>query len=244
MRNFSAIIAAGTLAVSLLPLSAQAQEGTGPFGGTLSAEIGVTTDYVFRGISQTDGDPALQGGVEYAFPVGNMEIYAGVWGSSINFGGDGDGSLEFDYLAGLRGSHAGLDWDAGIIHYTYPGSSSSLDYDFTEFALSGAYDLGFVVPGAGIAYSPDFFGGTGDAWYYYATLEVPVPLPALEAYELGVYGRFGRQTIKDGDDYNEWLIGIGGSLYGLGLALEYTDTDISGDDLADDRFVFTVSAAF
>lgn len=91
---------------------------------TLSANVALTSEYLFRGIAQTNGKPALQGGFDLAHASG---FYAGTWGSSISWLSDGNAdisaSLEWDLYAGYTGSlgNAGLSYDVGALLYLYPG---------------------------------------------------------------------------------------------------------------------------
>ena len=91
-KRLVAVACAALLSVPFAVSAQESEESTSPF----SASFGVTTDYVFRGVSQTDEDPTLQAGFTYTSPVG---LYAGVWGSGVDFG-DGGPDAEVDYLIG------------------------------------------------------------------------------------------------------------------------------------------------
>lgn len=127
-------------AVCLLALSAgvlAAQEGEAVPPVTLSGNIAITSDYVFRGLTQNWGDPAIQGGLDVAFPHG---FYAGVWGSNVSAKSYSGGSLEADLYAGWKGDLGGFTLQLGAIEYFYPGT----DYDFdTAEALVGLSRWGF-----------------------------------------------------------------------------------------------------
>ena len=88
----------------------------------LSATATFTTDYVFRGISQTQGNPAAQAEFDATYGI----FYAGIWGSNIDFGGTGFGQesppLEIDYYAGITPSWQGIDFDIAGLYYTYPSA--------------------------------------------------------------------------------------------------------------------------
>jgi uncharacterized protein (TIGR02001 family) len=91
---------------------------------TFTGNVGLVTDYLFRGISQTHGKPAIQGGFDYAHSSG---FYAGVWGSSIAWVSDAQNTsvpLELDVYGGYKNTFAGGDWnyDVGLITYNYPGT--------------------------------------------------------------------------------------------------------------------------
>ena len=94
--------------------------------GEFSANVGLFSEYYFRGISQTDDAPALQGGLDWYATVdeGNgLGVYLGVWGSNVDFneaaGIDG-ATVEIDYYGGLTGDigSTALSWDVGFIYYT------------------------------------------------------------------------------------------------------------------------------
>jgi len=112
---------------------------------SFTANLGVTSDYVFRGISQTSGRPALQGGADYAHASG---LYAGLWASNINwitaFGATGSAKIEVDTYFGFRKTLQNeLSYDAGFIRYNYPGSytpsAGTAKADTNEVYLSFGY---------------------------------------------------------------------------------------------------------
>jgi len=114
--------------------------------GTFSANVALTSDYVWRGVSQNDENPAVQGGFDYE----NGLFYAGTWASNV----DADGTLEFDLYGGLAGeTEGGLAWDVGVIAYAYPGSD---DLDFAEIYGGLGYEFeGGVGVGGYVYFDPD-----------------------------------------------------------------------------------------
>jgi uncharacterized protein (TIGR02001 family) len=93
---------------------------------TLSYNVGVVTDYRFRGIAQTSKKPAIQGGVDFAHKSG---FYLGAWGSNVrwikDFNGATKGNLEIDLYGGYKGEIAkDFGFDVGLIAYQYPGNNS------------------------------------------------------------------------------------------------------------------------
>jgi uncharacterized protein (TIGR02001 family) len=106
------LLAAPLLAMSLNALAAD----PAPLTGNLT----IISDYKFRGYTQTNYKPALQGGIDYALPGG---FYIGNWNSSIEQSLYGGASLESDFYGGFKGKIGGLDFDIGAIHYMYPGST-------------------------------------------------------------------------------------------------------------------------
>ena len=105
----------------------------------VSGNVTLTSDYKFRGISQSDESPAIQGGFDLDIGKG---FYAGVWGSSVDFDvneGGYDGSLELDYYAGWGGSlgDSGVGIDVGYLYYDYPGDNGDKgDYQELYGSLS------------------------------------------------------------------------------------------------------------
>jgi uncharacterized protein (TIGR02001 family) len=107
---------------------------------TFSYNIGVVTDYRFRGISQTNFGTALQGGVDFAHKSG---VYAGLWASNVDwiiqFNGASSGSTEIDFYAGFKGEITkDLGFDVGFITYQYPGNNSGEAGTFGAGAVTNA----------------------------------------------------------------------------------------------------------
>lgn len=201
----------------------------------LSANVGLTTDYVFRGISKSDESAALQGGFDYEDPSG---LYAGVWGSNIDFNNVDDGSLELDFYGGFANEIDQFSYDVGAIYYSYPGSDSNLNYDFFEVYIAGSYDFELASLSVGMNYSPEFFGDTGDALYYYAGVDVPLP------HDFSLVAHVGQQDIDDSKDYMDWSLGLGYNYMDFDFAVAYTDTDLDQSDIDEGRVVLSVSRTF
>ena len=87
-----------------------------------SANVGLSSNYVWRGVSQTADEIAVSGGFDYSAESG---FYAGVWGSNVSFNGEDGGGNEFD----IYGGWANDMFDIGVLNYRYPGGN---DLDFTE----------------------------------------------------------------------------------------------------------------
>jgi len=235
-------------------LIAQAEEedgNTAGIPGTFSGTVALTTNYVFRGLSQSDNNPAIQGSFDYALPLSEqVSVYAGVFGSSVDFNDGDEASIEVDLYTGVAYQPTEkLSTSFTAFYYLYPGASSSLNYDYFEFFADANYDLDKVVLGATAAYSPDNFASSGDAFYVEGRADVPLP------QDLTLSAALGYQTISDNaafgtPDHLNWSVGLGYSLAGFDLSLKYTDTDLSrgecfgGTDLCDAGAVFTVSRSF
>lgn len=211
------------------------EEGAIP--GEFSANVALATDYVFRGISQTDNEAAIQGGFDYLYDFGPAGVHAGIWGSNVKFT---DATIEIDYTVGVGGSVDNFSWDVSGIYYTYPGASSSLNYDFFEIAPSLGYDFGFMSLGAGVNYSPEYFGDSGDATYTHANIDIPI------GKYFTVSGNVGYQTIDDNaafgtDDYTDWGVSVSTEVAGFGLSAGWTDTDLDKSQCDSACGVFSVA---
>jgi len=186
----------------------------------LSYNVGVVSDYVFRGVSQTQEDPAIQGGIDATYGIG----YAGVWASNVDFGAD-DPSAEIDLYAGVRPTIGDTSIDLGVLYYGYakdkgltPGS-----YSYVELKAAASRPVGPATFGLAAYYSPEFPGKTGDAIYY----EVNGSVPVME--KLTLSGALGHQEINKAGDYATWNLGLTYAVTDkLGLDVRYSDTDEHG----------------
>lgn len=216
-----------------------------------SGNVALATDYTFRGISQTNGSSAIQGG----FDASSGKIYAGVWASNVAFGG----SQELDIYAGFKPTVGPVSLDVGVIGYLYPNSSD----DGAETDYYEGYAKASVTPaegwtlGAAGYYSPDFTLATDKAYY----LEVNGAYAVSD--KLSISAAYGYQKIDDvngpaagklDDSYETWNIGGTYSIAGFGLDLRYVDTSLGSSDRiittgfateqnADGRVVLTIKRA-
>ena len=227
---------------------------------SFSANVMLTSDYVYRGISQTDEDPALQGGFDYSHASG---LYLGVWASNVEFGhvigGDDDSdvfnfnhaSLEIDVYGGMTGEFAnGLSWDVGATYYAYPDSTDPVahgDFDFLEFSGSLSYTWDIATADIGVAYSADFFGEDDEGvwWHGGLGLDMGVVKPYVKVGHQDVEGDV---TNPNGFHYTYYAVGASTSIDDkLTFDLSWQDADLCGNiDLDDDdiceAFVFSVSS--
>jgi uncharacterized protein (TIGR02001 family) len=204
----------------------------------VTGSVAFTSDYTFRGISQTDRNPAVQGGITLTTDPG---FFIGAWGSNVDFNDGDEASMELDYIVGYSGSLDALSYTAQFLYYSYPGSRGSLNYGYWEGNLGASYDLGGIIPSVNVFYTPDTFGGLDDAWY----LTGGVKFKVMD--NLAVYGNVGkyfykRAAIKDAVDYN---VGVTYSLVGLDFDLKWVgNNDESYGKWTKDHVVFSVTKAF
>jgi uncharacterized protein (TIGR02001 family) len=232
----------------------------GPFGGTFSASLTFATDYSFRGISQTARQIAVQPAVGYetAWIGGDVAVsaYVGGWGS--NFVSPGS-NTEIDLLTGFKGKalDGKLTFDLAFLRYNYLGAASDLFYDFNEFGLVVGYDFGVAQVKAAVYHSPNFYADSGEAWYKWGQLAVPLRfIHVNENVEFKLFGTLGNQYIErytryeiSTDNYWDWQIGVTATVYGFDLTLAYVDTNLDVASCANTRncearAVFTLSKSF
>ena len=241
--NKSTLLAAILFSTSIL-MPAAASATTDNMDVEIMANVGFVSEYSFRGIAQSDENIAVQGGFDIAHSSG---LYAGVWGSNVDFNDGDEANVETDLYAGYSGSANGVNYDVGVIYYAYPGADSSLNYDFWEGSLALGYDFGMFSTSASVNYSPEYFGDSGHAEYYSFNVDVPLP------QEFTLSGHVGHQNIEDNaafgvPDYTDWSVGLGYNLSGFDLSLQYVDTNLDepGDcfDGCAERVIFGISKSF
>lgn len=210
------------------------------FAGTASAQdadvafnVAVASDYVFRGVSQTDEDPAFQAGVD----VTASGFYGGAWISNVDFGDDT--SAEFDVYGGYRTEVGGFGLDVGVVGYLYTGEPSAAEYDYVEYKAAISRAIGPVTAGAAVFYSPDFFGADDEAVYTEASMAF------APADKWTVSGVLGHQALDVSDDYTTWNAGVSYALSETYVVdLRYHDTDVENVDIYDGRVVASIKAIF
>ncbi len=231
--RFSKFLASTAIALAMLGGAAAAQAEDAPF--TFSGTAAITSDYVFRGYSQTDSDPAFQAGLTASHESG---FFVSAWGSNVDLGSDAD--IEVDLVAGYTNSVDNLTYTVGGYYYTYPGADGSAKFDYFEAGLDLAYAIDKVTLTGKAYYSPEFFGAAGgDAWYFAGGASVAV------TDTVSVYGAIGFNELDNGADYQDYTAGIAVKFEPFVLDLKYTDTDVKGAaPLGDGRFVATLTYAF
>lgn len=224
---FRALVAASALA--LTAGFAQAQEGP-----KLSYNVGLASDYVFRGVSQTDENAQIFGGVD----LSAGKLYAGTWASNVDFGDQTD--AEIDLYAGFKPTLGAATLDFGVIYYGYVDAPKGADYGNVELKAAGSIPAGKGSVGAAVFYSPDSFGAADEAVYY----ELNGSYPVVDKWS--VSAALGRQTYKGSGDYTTWNVGAAYAINDrLTLDLRYHDTDEHGfGKLYDSRAVASLKAAF
>lgn len=258
MKRIWAVTVAAALSVCA-PAFAQApaKTPTGPFGGDITGIFTVANEYSFRGISQTTRDFAVQGGLTYEVPIFKpVSLYAGLWGSNLNFATDINENVEIDIVAGAKVKFFDdkLVIDVGYIGYFYPGINTALGANYTEFAIGATYDFGFASLGAKVHFSPDFFFNSGNAWYKTAFVSVPLPFEIHKDIAVKLTASVGHQSISNNanfgsPDYWDFSAGVTVTAFTVDFTAQVIGTSLSQAECANTRFCkvrpyFSISKAF
>jgi uncharacterized protein (TIGR02001 family) len=204
----------------------------------------VTSDYVFRGITQSDETPAAQATVTLGDTTG---LYVGAWASNVDFNDSHEAKWELDLSGGYKWTWGPVSLDSGIIYYAYPGANDTLDYDYWEGKLAASVPTGSATLTGSAFVSPDYFGGSNTAVYVNGAASVPV----LDS-GLTVNAAIGHQSIDDEasfgtSDYTDWTGGLSYTWQKFTFGITYYDTDLSNADCPDgceSRVVGTITRTF
>lgn len=244
---FKKTIIAGLVASAFVPAVAAAADSP----HTLTGNVGIYSQYIFRGLAQTDRDPALQGGFDYSHSSG---FYAGTWMSNISWLRDtaaysGGGSLEMDFYGGFKGAFGSSDfgYDVGLLQYYYPGNVAPGFVKADTLELYGALSWKWL--SAKYSYSLDSktFGVTDSrgSWYLDLTANFPV------TDKLSLIAHWGKQKFEGSTaagvsndsfaSYEDYKIGATYALpKDFTIGAYYTDTKMNGTQTA---FYTTPAAA-
>jgi uncharacterized protein (TIGR02001 family) len=209
----------------------------------VTGNVALVTDYLYRGISQSGGGPAIQGGFDYLHPSG---FYAGVWGSSISWISDSatgtNAGLELDTYFGFKNSFAtDFSYDVGFLRYNYPGKYGTLTAPFAKPDTNEIYGLiGWKWVSLKYSYSlGDTFGVSDASGTSYIDLSASY---TLEGSGITLGAHYGKQaykgtsadTFKAGvsatgvstdPTYSDYNVSVSKDFSGYVIGLKYSDTD-------------------
>lgn len=233
------------IAGSLMLVAASANAG-------VTGSAAFTTDYLFRGISQTTDSPAVQAGLTYSFDSG---VYVSAWGSSV---ADyiSPGGLELDTLLGYSGKSGNVGYDVGVMRYNYPGYgkntpiSGGNEADYNEvYGSVSAYGAKF-----GLNYSPDYYFESDK--FIYAYIEYGTEVGA----GVSVFGHVGYNVFDSDtamgkalaitttdDTYTDYKVAASKAFEGITVELAYigsTVDDAQCYSICEGRAVLTATKAF
>ena len=205
----------------------------------ISGNVTLASDYSFRGVSQTDRDPAIQGGFDVAWDNG---FYIGTWSSNVSFA---TVSQELDLYAGYGGEiNENLSWDVNYVRFEYPGDGANLDYN--EFGGSVTFRNATM----GIIYSNEYFALDDVTWFYpYVDYSFGLPMDASLDFHIAM-------SVVDDNSADDWVSTFGDEevidwsvtytipLYGVDLGVGVVGTDADDDfcdEICDTRAIVSLS---
>ncbi len=246
MNTLLRILALSGLAT--LPVLAQAADSP----HSLSGNVGLYSDYAFRGQSQTDAELALQGGFDYAHSSG---VYLGTWASNVDTNFLNGANLELDVYGGYGGKAGDIGYNVGLLKYYYPGQTAGTPSIDTLEAYAGVNWKWF---GLKVSYNlDDYFGiaNSDGTVYWDASFSYELPAGVTLSAHYGstkLSGTSPAGLSNSAGDYEDWKVGVAKEFGGFNFGLAYTDTDItvaspkpgSTEDLAEGRWILSVGKSF
>ena len=223
---------------------------------SFSANVGIHSDYIFRGYTQTQGQPALQGGFDMSHASG---FYAGTWASNVDWTTAGgymkDNSIEIDLYAGYATEVSGLGVDAGLLQFIYPGDdiAGQASTSATELYAGVSKDIGAFSIGLTSYYvlSDDAWGFANADGSVYWDLSVGTSIGSLDwSFHLGDQSFEGQGN--EASDYTDWKVDVSYMLNdSFTVGAFYSDTDmtettwtVDGEYLGDSAIGAYLSAGF
>ena len=235
--NFRKILAVAALPLVALPTAAFAQDGeeesTGAFD--ISAEVGVLSDYRFRGMSLSGKEPEITAELSVSHESG---FYATAWASNVELGNGKANNVEVDWTAGWTKDIGNVTVDGGVIYYSY---ANNANLNYVELFGSLGTKVGPADVTVGVAYAPsqDNLGNT-DNTYVFISGDLP-----LGESPLSLHGTFGIEDGAFGDKKKDWLVGMSYDLgRGFTAKLDYVDTARSFSPMGDATVVGSLTFAF
>jgi uncharacterized protein (TIGR02001 family) len=204
---------------------------------TVTSNVGITSNYIFRGIAQTSGNPAIQGGMDYAHSSG---FYAGVWGSNVSWIVDsqavvsGNVTLELDTYLGYKGAiNADMSYDVGAVRYNYVGDYVPVYANADTAEVYAALTYKFLTAKYSYSVLDQFLTVTGAKGTNYLELNASYTIPDT-SYTLSAHA--GKQTYKGtvadalaggitDPTYTDYKVAVAKDFSGYVLTLAYTDTN-------------------
>lgn len=209
----------------------------------VSGSMDFTSNYMFRGISLSEDNPAIQGGLTYTFPVG---LYFNLWGSNAHYSAP-DGKLvssEFDTIAGWQGSFlTDFSYNVNFARYNYPGARKA---NYNEANSLWTYKI-FTL---GLSYSANYSGTHASGTYVNGTINYDVPAKyVLGIEDVSVLAEMGHYSLARaaGNSYNDYSVGVNKKIsdkYTLSLLGTGTNGRAKMPPFDGNQIVGTVTATF
>lgn len=231
-------VMAGVVAAAFLPGFVAAAEPAPASPHTFTGNVGLYSQYIFRGLTQTNRDPALQGGFDYGHSSG---LYAGTWASNISWLRDfaaysGGGSLEWDFYGGFKGNFGKSDftYDVGALYYWYPGDVAPGFVKADTFELYGALGWKWISVKYSHSVGNKTFGVPDSSGTYYLDISANVPIGDTGLTAIAHWGKqkYKGNTAGVSNDslasYEDWKLGLSYALpKDFTIGAYYTDTSMN-----------------
>ena len=251
----------GALMLAATATPAFADDTAPPPPITINGTATVVSDYRFRGISQTDRNPAVQGGITISHESG---FYVSAWGSSVDdyVTASGQGHQELDLIAGFKKTFSGTTFDVGALYYVYPKTKLAGDNsasDFIEPYVSVSHTFGPLTAKATANYAPKQKalaldqGASGllkkeDNLYLAGDFSAAIPKTPI-GLTAHIGHTFGPSWLSIGKEYTDWGLGATYTYKVLTFGVQYVDTDgdfitPSGKNAAKAGVVGTIGVSF
>jgi uncharacterized protein (TIGR02001 family) len=250
MKKLSLLLAAGSLAAASSAMAWESADGQ----FSTSASVALSSDYMWRGASQTDNEMAISGSFDVNHASG---LYAGAWASNVDYGVEGsDGNtdqahIEVDIYGGFASEigDTGIGYDIGMMRYILPGTD---DADWNEYYVGLSYSM-FSLK---VSHTGDFLGTDEEATHYLLGFDYGLP------YDVNLHANYAFYDFDDIDNVfgttpnnvdnplQDYAIGVSKDMFGFNWDVTYYETLEDGKDaiensgsttVGDSRFVFTVS---
>jgi len=179
----------------------------------LSANAAFTSNYLWRGLEQTNGSSAASGGIDYN---ANSGFYAGTWVSNADWA---DGmTYELDLYAGFSGETKSFSYDIGFIQYLYPDSTDDVDFNEVYGSISvGAFTFGYatLAGGEGVDFGDDSY------------ISVDAEFEVAKDLALALHVATGTDEFYAGEEFIDYGVSLSKNGFTFGLS----NTDLDNDDL-------------
>ena len=248
----------GSIAAIMFATPALADDTAPPSDVTINGSATVVSDYRFRGISQTDKNPAVQGSITVSHSSG---FYASVWGSSVSgyVVATNNTSQEIDLILGWKKTLSGTTIDGGLLYYYYPKTTGGYT-NFAEPYVSVAHTFGPVTAKATVNYAPkqkalrldQLTPPNRDNVYLAGDLSAAIPNTPL-----GLTGHLGHSfgpswlasDFNGKKGYTDWAVGATLTYKAITAGISYVDTDAvfissTGKNVAKGGIVGSIGVSF
>jgi uncharacterized protein (TIGR02001 family) len=227
------MICGAALAALLATPAAMAQEAT------VTGNVSLVTDYQWRNVTQSNHDITVQGGLDLGLSNG---VYAGIWGSGVDFNTADDTNTEVDLYGGYRFDLSGIGVDVGLIYYAYPDSEAD-DINFYEIYGKLSKTFGNFTIGGSVNYDPDNENVFVDASASVALTDafslsanVGSAVDCGQTFAIGVCAG----AAADDFEYVGWNVGGAYTIMGATLGIRYFDNDIDNPTFDHKGYVFSI----